>query len=112
MGEVRINRNVVKKVSETGDITYWKNIKYNMNMYYTQLSENIYEQLGAKHVKNEVCYIDNDMYLVTEDIQGDKELYLGNSISNNTQLSLIKEDLKYFLNNRRYKSRRYTKCLD
>ncbi|MDD2376683.1 MAG: hypothetical protein PHD15_04710 [Clostridia bacterium] len=101
MKETIINRNVVKKVSENGDIKYWKKVKYTMNWYYTKLSENIYEQLGAKHVKNEKNYEGSNMYLVTEDVQKDKELYLGDSISSETQLSLIKSDLIKFLTSKR-----------
>jgi len=101
MNETRINRNVVKRVSDSGDIKYWKKIKYNMNYYYTKLSENICEQLGVKHTKNEKRREGKDTYLVTDDIQKDKDLYLGNEISSNTQLSKIKPELESFLTSKR-----------
>jgi hypothetical protein len=101
MNETRINRNVVKKVSENGDIKYWKKIKYNMNYYYTKLSENICEQLGVEHTKSEKHREGKDMYLVTDDIKKDKDMYLGNEITRNNQLSKIKPDLEAFLESKR-----------
>lgn len=100
MIETKINSNVTKRVSDDGKINYWKKIKYNMNWYYTKLSENVYEQMGLKHVKNEKRIESRNMYLVTEDIQQDSEMHFGNSITQNNQLSLIKEDLKSFLTNK------------
>jgi|GEM_PF-3036075 len=101
MNETRINNYVVKKVSENGDITFWKKTKYNMNWYYTKLSENICEQLGVKHTKSEKHKEGKNMYLVTDDIQKDKDLYLGNEISRNTELSKIKPELEEFLTSKR-----------
>ena len=103
MKETRINANVTKKVYEDNKIEYWKKIKYDMNYYYTKLSENIYDQLGVKHEKTERKIDGNNTYLVTEDIQKDSELYLGNDITRNKQLSIVKEDLKAFLANKRNK---------
>lgn len=103
MKETRINANVTKKVFEDNKVQYWKKIKYEMNYYYTKLSENIYDQLGVKHAKTDRKYEGNNMYLVTEDIQKDNELYLGSDITRNKQLSIVKEDLKAFLTTKRNK---------
>lgn len=101
MKETRINENVVQKISEGGEIKYWKKAKYNMNIYYTKLAENIYEQMGVKYAKNSICHTGISRYLVTEDIKKDSELYLGKSISNSRELSVIKEDLNTFLTDKR-----------
>ncbi len=101
MKETRINANVTKKQAEDNSIQYWKKIKYDMNYYYTKLSENIYDQLGLKHEKTKLKQDNNNMYLVTEDIQKDNELYFGNNITKSNQLSIIKEDLNAFLTTKR-----------
>lgn len=101
MKETRINANVTKKVYEDNKIEYWKKIKYDMNYYYTKLSENIYDQLGVKHVKTEKKSDGKNMYLVTEDIQKDSQFYLGQDITKSIQLSTVKEDLKAFLTAKR-----------
>ncbi|MDF2865357.1 MAG: hypothetical protein K0R72_166 [Clostridia bacterium] len=105
MKETRVSDNVVQKVSENGEIKYWKKAKYNMNIYYTKLAENVYEQMGISYAKNTICQEGANRYLVTEDIQKDKELYLGKSITNSRELSSIREDLKQFLTDKRNKSR-------
>lgn len=101
MKETRVSENVVQKISEDGAIKYWKKAKYNMNIYYTKLAENIYEQMGVTYAKNSICHEGSSRYLVTEDIQKDKELYLGKNISSSRELSTIKEDLKTFLTSKR-----------
>ena len=100
MKEIRINKNVVKRISENGDINFFKKIDYDMNVYYTKLSENIFDQMGVKYSKSTEYQEGSNRYLVTKDIQEDKELFLGKDITDNTELALIKNDFRNFLENK------------
>lgn len=97
MEEVKINRNVTKKISDNGEVKFYKKIKYDMNWYYTKLSENIYKQMGLKCSETDFVQEEDNKYIVTNDIQKDKEMFLGNSITQNRKLSQIQEDIRKFL---------------
>ena len=97
MEDLKINRLLIKKISDEGEVRYSKKLDYDMNIFYTKLAENIYKQIGVNCVKSEIYIEGKEKCIITEDIKKDNEIYFGKDITFNTELSLIKEDLKDFL---------------
>lgn len=97
MEDLKTNKFEIKKILDDGKIKYLKKVDYDMNIFYTKLAENIYKQIGFDCAKCEICIEGKDKCIVIEDTIKDNEICFGKDITNNTELSLIKEDLKEFL---------------